>query len=128
MASLESFFVFHPWLFLFLIPAAGMRLWSEEKRTGTIELLFTLPVTTLEAVFGKFLAAWAFLGLAIGLSFPDYLRQVSLGGLLAVLAVVPLLPLLLPKVWAARVTLPETRPPVPIERPGFLILSLLVLL
>ena len=70
LASLESFFVFHPWLFLFLIPAAGMRLWSEEKRTGTIELLFTLPVTTLEAVFGKFLAAWAFLGLAIGLSFP----------------------------------------------------------
>lgn len=70
LASLERFFVFHPWLFLFLIPAAGMRLWSEEKRTGTIELLFTLPVTTLEAVFGKFLAAWAFLGLAIGLSFP----------------------------------------------------------
>jgi len=67
-------------------------------------------------------------GSAIGLSFPDYLRQVSLGGLLAVLAVVPLLPLLLPKVWAARVPLPETRPPVPIERPGFLILSLLVLL
>ncbi|MEF8728958.1 MAG: SLC13 family permease [Accumulibacter sp.] len=66
-------------------------------------------------------------GSAIGLSFPDYLRQVSLGGLLAVLAVVPLLPLLLPKVWAARVKLPEARPPVPLERPGFLILSLLVL-
>jgi ABC-2 type transport system permease protein len=69
-ASLESYFVFHPWLFLFLIPAAGMRLWSEEKRSGTIELLFTLPVTTLEAVLGKFLAAWAFLCLAILLSFP----------------------------------------------------------
>ena len=64
-ASLESYFVFHPWLFLFLIPAGGMRLWSEEKRAGTIELLFTLPVTTLQAVLGKFLAAWAFLGLAI---------------------------------------------------------------
>jgi len=70
LASLESYFVFHPWLFLFLIPAAGMRLWSEEKRTGTIELLFTLPVTTLEAVLGKFLAAWAFLSLAILLSLP----------------------------------------------------------
>jgi ABC-2 type transport system permease protein len=70
LASLESFFVFHPWLFLFLIPAAGMRLWSEEKRTGTVELLFTLPVTTLEAVLGKFLAAWAFLALAILLTLP----------------------------------------------------------
>jgi ABC-2 type transport system permease protein len=70
LASLESYFTFHPWLFLFLIPAAGMRLWSEEKRTGTIELLFTLPITTLEAVVGKFLAAWAFLSLAILLSFP----------------------------------------------------------
>ena len=69
-ASLESYFVFHPWLFLFLIPAVGMRLWSEEKRSGTIELLFTLPLTTLEAVLGKFLAAWAFLAVAILLSFP----------------------------------------------------------
>jgi ABC-2 type transport system permease protein len=69
-ASLESYFVFHPWLFLFLIPAVGMRLWSEEKRSGTIELLFTLPLTTLEAVMGKFLAAWAFLAVAILLSFP----------------------------------------------------------
>jgi ABC-2 type transport system permease protein len=70
LASLDSYFVFHPWLFLFLIPAAGMRLWAEEKRTGTVELLFTLPVTTLEAVLGKFLAAWAFLALAILLSLP----------------------------------------------------------
>lgn len=69
-ASLESYFVFHPWLFLFLIPAVGMRLWSEEKRAGTIELLFTLPLTTLDAVLGKFLAAWAFLAVAILLSFP----------------------------------------------------------
>jgi ABC-2 type transport system permease protein len=70
LATLESFFVFHPWLFLFLIPAIGMRLWAEEKRSGTVELLFTLPVTTLEAVLGKFLAAWAFLAVAILLSFP----------------------------------------------------------
>ena len=66
-------------------------------------------------------------GSAIGLSFVDYLRMVSLGGVLAVLAVVPLLPLLLPKIWATRVTLPPERPPVTIERPGFLALSLLVL-
>ena len=70
LANLDRFFEFHPWLFLFLIPAAGMRLWSEEKRSGTIELLFTLPLTPLEAVLGKFLAGWAFLALAILLSFP----------------------------------------------------------
>jgi ABC-2 type transport system permease protein len=69
-ATLERYFMFYPWLFLFFIPAAGMRLWSEEKRSGSIELLFTLPVTVLEAVLGKFLAAWAFLVLAILLSFP----------------------------------------------------------
>jgi ABC-2 type transport system permease protein len=69
-ATMQGYFTFYPWLFLFLIPAAGMRLWSEEKRTGTVELLFTLPITTLEAVLGKFLAAWAFLTLAILLSLP----------------------------------------------------------
>jgi len=69
-AGLESYFVFFPWLFMFLVPAVGMRLWSEEKRSGTAELLFTLPVTTLEAVLGKFFAGWAFLALAILLSFP----------------------------------------------------------
>lgn len=69
-ASLETYFMFFPWLFLFLVPAVGMRLWSEEKRSGTVELLFTLPLTTLEAVLGKFLAAWAFLALAVVLSFP----------------------------------------------------------
>jgi ABC-2 type transport system permease protein len=69
-ASMRGYFMFYPWLFLFLIPAAGMRLWSEEKRVGTVELLFTLPITTLEAVLGKFLAAWAFLTLAILLSLP----------------------------------------------------------
>ena len=70
VAGLESYFVFFPWLFMFIVPAIGMRLWSEEKRSGTVELLFTLPVTTLEAVLGKFLAGWAFLALAILLSFP----------------------------------------------------------
>ncbi|HRE06686.1 MAG TPA: ABC transporter permease [Opitutaceae bacterium] len=78
-ASLETLFNFYPWLFLFLIPAAGMRLWSEEKRTGTIELLFTLPVTTLQAVLGKYLAAWAFLALAILLSFPMAITVAYLG-------------------------------------------------
>ncbi len=78
-ASLERFFMFHPWLFLFLVPAAGMRLWSEEKRTGTVELLFTLPITTLEAVIGKYLAAWAFLSTAIALTFPMALTVAYLG-------------------------------------------------
>jgi ABC-2 type transport system permease protein len=78
-ASLNRFFVFHPGLFLFLIPAAGMRLWSEEKRTGTVELLFTLPITTLEAVVGKYLAAWAFLCAAIALTFPMALTAAYLG-------------------------------------------------
>jgi len=70
IASLDAYFAFYPWLFLIIVPAVGMRLWSEEKRSGTIELLFTLPVTTLEAVVGKFLAGWAFLSLTILLSFP----------------------------------------------------------
>jgi gliding motility-associated transport system permease protein len=79
VASLDSYFVFFPWLYLFLVPAVGMRLWSEEKRSGTVELLFTLPVTTLEAVLGKFLAAWAFLALAVLLSFPMVLTVAYLG-------------------------------------------------
>ncbi len=70
VAEMESYFTFFPWLYLFLVPAVGMRLWSEEKRSGTAELLFTLPVTTLEAVLGKFLAGWAVLALAVLLSFP----------------------------------------------------------
>jgi ABC-2 type transport system permease protein len=70
VASLEAYFGFFPWLFLIIVPAVGMRLWSEEKRSGTSELLFTLPVTTIEAVIGKFLAGWAFLALAVVLSFP----------------------------------------------------------
>lgn len=79
VAGLESYFLFFPWLFLFIVPAVGMRLWSEEKRSGTIELLFTLPITTLEAVLGKFLAGWAFLALAIALSFPLALTVAYLG-------------------------------------------------
>jgi ABC-2 type transport system permease protein len=78
-ASLNSYFVFYPWLFLFLVPAVGMRLWSEEKRSGTVELLFTLPITTVEAVLGKFLAAWAFLSLGVLLSFPMALTVAYLG-------------------------------------------------
>ncbi len=78
-ASLESYFGYLPWLFLFLIPAAGMRLWSEEKRTGSVELLFTLPITTLDATLAKFLAAWAFLAIAILLSFPLVLTVAYLG-------------------------------------------------
>lgn len=79
IASLESYFSFLPWIFVILVPAIGMRLWAEEKRTGTIELIFTLPVTTLDAVMGKFLAAWAFLSVAILLSFPMALTVGYLG-------------------------------------------------
>jgi ABC-2 type transport system permease protein len=69
-ASLVSFFTWHPWLYLFLVPAVGMRLWSEERRLGTLELLLTLPITTWQAIVGKFLASWLFLGLALALTFP----------------------------------------------------------
>src|SRR3954468_17752110 len=79
VAGMESYFTFFPWLFMFLVPAVGMRLWSEEKRSGTVELLFTLPITTLEAVIGKFLAGWAFLTVAIILSFPMALTLAYLG-------------------------------------------------
>ncbi|MFM9972501.1 MAG: ABC transporter permease [Burkholderiales bacterium] len=69
-ASLNSFFTWMPWLFLFLVPAVGMRLWSEERRLGTIELLLTMPVTTWQAIIAKFLASWAFLAIALALTFP----------------------------------------------------------
>ena len=69
-ASLFYYFIPFPFLYLILIPGVGMRLWSEEKRSGTVELLFTLPITTLSAVLGKFLAAWAFITVAVLLSFP----------------------------------------------------------
>ena len=78
-ADLEPFFTFHPWLYLFLIPAISMRLWAEERKTGTIELLLTLPVSTSEAVLGKFLAAWAFSGAALGLTFPIWITVNVLG-------------------------------------------------
>jgi ABC-2 type transport system permease protein len=69
-ASLVSFFTWHPWLYLFLVPAVGMRLWSEERRLGTLELLLTLPITPWQAIVGKFLASWVFLALALVLTFP----------------------------------------------------------
>ncbi|MGI9417610.1 MAG: ABC transporter permease subunit [Geminicoccaceae bacterium] len=78
-ADLNTFFNWHPWLYLFLVPAIGMRLWAEERRTGTIEFLTTLPVTTTEAVVGKFLAAWLFIGIALILTFPMWLTVNYLG-------------------------------------------------
>ncbi len=78
-ADLDPFFRFHPWLYLFLIPAIAMRLWSEERKTGTIELLMTLPISVPEAVIGKFLAAWAFSGIALALTFPMWITVNYLG-------------------------------------------------
>ena len=78
-ASLTSFFYWHPWLYLFLVPAVGMRLWSEERRQGTMELLLTMPVTTWQAILGKFLASWAFLAIALLLTFPIVLTVNYLG-------------------------------------------------
>lgn len=78
-ASLESFFNFHPWLYLFLIPAISMRLWSEERKTGTIELLMTMPIPTAAAVIGKFVAAWAFIAVALALTFPLWITVNVLG-------------------------------------------------
>jgi len=78
-ADLEPFFQFHPWLYLLLIPAISMRLWSEERKTGTIELLMTLPVTTTAAVLGKFLAAWGFTAIALTLTFPMWITVNVLG-------------------------------------------------
>ena len=87
-ADLNPFFSYHPWLFLFLIPAVSMRLWSEERRTGSIELLLTQPITLWQAVLGKFLAAWAFTVLALALTFPlwitvNYLGRPDNGAILA---------------------------------------------
>ncbi len=78
-ADLQPFFNFHPWLYLFLVPAVSMRLWSEERKGGTIELLLTLPVTLWQSVLGKFLAAWAFLCLALALTFPIWITVNYLG-------------------------------------------------
>ncbi len=78
-ADLTPFFSFHPWLYLFLVPAVSMRLWSEERKSGTIELLLTLPLTRADAVIGKFLAAWLFTGIALILTFPLWLTVNYLG-------------------------------------------------
>ncbi len=69
-ASLSAFFNWMPWLFLFLVPAVGMRLWSEERRLGTMELLLTMPVASWQAILGKFVASWLFLAIALALTFP----------------------------------------------------------
>ena len=78
-ANLASFFVWHPWLYLFLVPAAGMRLWSEERRMGTMELLLTMPITAWQAIVGKFIASWLFLALALACTFPVVLTVNYLG-------------------------------------------------
>ena len=78
-SDLDPFFQFHPWLYLFLVPAIAMRLWAEERRSGTIELLLTLPITTGQAVLGKFLAAWLFIGIALMLTFPVWITVNYLG-------------------------------------------------
>jgi len=78
-ADLLPFFSFHPWLYLFMIPAVAMGLWADERKTGTIELLMTLPVKLSEAVLGKFLAAWALTGIALALTFPIWLTVNYLG-------------------------------------------------
>ena len=78
-ADLGPFFIFHPWLYLLLVPAIAMRLWAEERKTGSIELLMTLPITPWQAVLGKYLAAWAFTGVALSLTFPIWITVNYLG-------------------------------------------------
>ncbi len=78
-ADLAPFFAYHPWLYLLLVPAVAMRLWAEERKSGTIELLMTLPVSPLDAILGKFAAAWAFIGLALVLTFPMWITVNALG-------------------------------------------------
>ncbi|MCG2633723.1 MAG: ABC transporter permease [Gammaproteobacteria bacterium] len=78
-ASLQPFFEFHPFLYLFLMPAVAMRLWAEERKSGTIELLMTLPVSLWQAVVGKFLAAWLFTAVAVALTFPMWITVSYLG-------------------------------------------------
>src|SRR5947207_297163 len=78
-ANLQPFFSWHPWLYLFLVPAIGMRMWSEERRLGTIELLLTMPVTPWQAIVGKFLASWLVLAIALALTFPLVLTVNYLG-------------------------------------------------
>ena len=78
-ASLRAFFTWHPWLYLFLVPAVGMRLWSEERRLGTMELLLTMPISLWHCIIGKFLASWIFLTLALTLTFPIWITVNYLG-------------------------------------------------
>ncbi len=78
-AGLDSFFGWHPWLYLFLVPAVGMRMWAEERRLGTVELLLTMPITPWQAILGKFLAYWLIVGLALLLTFPLVVTVNSLG-------------------------------------------------
>jgi ABC-2 type transport system permease protein len=78
-ADLGAFFNYHPWLYLFLVPAIAMRLWAEERKTGSVELLMTLPITPWQAVLGKFLAAWVFTGIALVLTFPIWITVNYLG-------------------------------------------------
>ena len=75
----NSFFMWHPWFYLFLVPAVGMRLWADERRVGTLELLLTMPIAPWEAIAGKFMASWIFLGLALVLTFPVVLTVNHLG-------------------------------------------------
>src|SRR5437588_5787010 len=75
----RPFFIWHPWFYLFLVPAVGMRLWAEERRVGTIELLLTMPITAWQAIVGKFLASWAVIALALVLTFPFVLTVNYLG-------------------------------------------------
>src|SRR6201995_1938859 len=79
IADLSVFFSYQPWLYLFLVPAIAMRLWAEERRTGTMELLLTLPVPLWATVVGKYLAAWAFTAVALALTFPIWLTVNFLG-------------------------------------------------
>ena len=78
-ASLASFFGWHPWLYLVLVPAVGMRLWAEERRSGTLELLLTMPITPWQAIIAKFLASWVFLAVALALTFPAIVTVNVLG-------------------------------------------------
>lgn len=78
-ADLQVFFQYHPWLYLMLVPAVAMRLWAEERKSGTIELLMTLPITPWQAILGKFLAAWAFVAVALALTFPIWITVNVLG-------------------------------------------------
>ncbi len=79
-ASLDgSFFFWHPWFYLFLVPAVGMRLWADERRVGTLELLLTMPITPWQAILGKFIASWLFLALALVLTFPVVIAVNYLG-------------------------------------------------